>query len=53
MAIYPLKRKRTHLIKTIPEGDLDTGLTRQKLRINCRGKNFASTVVNILKELNN
>lgn len=35
MAIYPLKRKRTHLIKTIPEGDLDTGLTRQKLHINC------------------
>ena len=35
MAIYPLKRKGTHLIKTIPEGDLDIGLTRQKLHINC------------------
>lgn len=40
MAIYPLKKKENTSYKTIPEGDLDTGLTRQKLHINCRGKNF-------------
>lgn len=35
MAIYPLKRKGTHFIKTFLEDGLDIGLSRQKLHINC------------------